>query len=199
MTPLELNLQLEKLFQLLFLNIYISPLLWYFMPTIVDVTFSILPISPFKLLCNLMAILSLYVTIKRNNKGITEWNKEIVIITGATSGMGAELADLLIKRGATVVNIDRLEPKDQKSVYFKCDLTKYDEIKDTIAQIKEKVGTPTMLVNNAGIVNGKSFVDLTVEQMENLFSCNLMSHLVLLKLVLPMFLENNKGHIVIDC
>ena len=54
----------------------------------------------------------------------------------------------------------------------------------------------TILINNAGIVNGKNILDLEYNEIKNIFNINIMSHFWLCKQFLPDMINLNKGHIV---
>jgi len=59
-----------------------------------------------------------------------------------------------------------------------------------------QLGTPTILINNAAIVNGKSLLDLPVEEIERNFRVNLLSHFYTLKNFLPGMVRVGHGTIV---
>jgi NAD(P)-dependent dehydrogenase (short-subunit alcohol dehydrogenase family) len=50
--------------------------------------------------------------------------------------------------------------------YYKCDVSKWDEVEAVSKRIVDELGHPTILVNNAGVVQGKSLVDLSVADIE---------------------------------
>jgi NAD(P)-dependent dehydrogenase (short-subunit alcohol dehydrogenase family) len=65
-----------------------------------------------------------------------------------------------------------------------------------ISSNKFQLGTPTILINNAAIVNGKPLLDLSVEDIERNFSVNLLSHFYTLKNFLPGMVRAGHGTIV---
>ena len=70
-------------------------------------------------------------------------------------------------------------------------------MKSTGNRIKKEVGSVSILINNAGIMNhGKLFLQLSEEEIMRLFNVNLFSHFWLCKEFLPEMIELNKGHIV---
>lgn len=50
--------------------------------------------------------------------------------------------------------------------YYKCDVSKPEEVEAVAKQVVEELGHPTILVNNAGVVQGKSLVDLSVADIQ---------------------------------
>lgn len=58
------------------------------------------------------------------------------------------------------------------------------------------MGTPTILINNAGIVNGKPLLDTPIEAIERNFNVNLLAHFYTLKTFLPGMLRQGRGTIV---
>lgn len=59
-----------------------------------------------------------------------------------------------------------------------------------------KIGTPTILVNNAAVVNGKSILELRPEELDRNFRVNLLSHYHTIQAFLPGMLEEERGTIV---
>lgn len=59
-----------------------------------------------------------------------------------------------------------------------------------------QLGTPTILINNAGIVNGKRLLDLSLDEIDNNFRVNLLSHFYTLKTFLPGMIRAGRGTIV---
>lgn len=103
-------------------------------------------------------------------------NKEIIIITGGTSGLGLELVKQSIARGLFVCNIDwnqskmkELE-KDYEENYkgFVGDISDESFIKNTITEIS-KIGNIKYLVNNAGEPSFKLPCDYSKEDIEKCF------------------------------
>jgi short-subunit dehydrogenase len=59
-----------------------------------------------------------------------------------------------------------------------------------------QLGTPTILINNAGIVNGKRLLDLALDEIDNNFRVNLLSHFYTLKTFLPGMIRAGRGTVV---
>lgn len=80
--------------------------------------------------------------------------------------------------------------------YFPCDLANPDAIKTVTANINKHIGAPTILINNAGFVRGKSILDCTDEDLRLTFQINTISHYQLAQAFLPAMIKNNHGMIV---
>lgn len=132
---------------------------------------------------------------------------KVVIITGASSGIGLATAKEFSKLGASVVlaarNIDKLtELCDQmkalgaKSVIaIKTDVQKQDDCKALIDKAISKFGRIDILVNNAGISMRAMFKDLDLKVIKNLMDVNFWGTVYCTKYALPWLLQT-KGSVV---
>ncbi|GFS04278.1 epidermal retinal dehydrogenase 2 [Elysia marginata] len=132
---------------------------------------------------------------------------EIVLITGAASGMGREMVLEFAKLGAITVALDvnRCGLEDTKGLVeniggkcytYVCDVSDKVQVRQVANQVRAHVGDVTIIVNNAGVVSGKKLLDLTDEEIERTMGVNLMAQIWITKEFLPSMLENNHGHIV---
>lgn len=80
--------------------------------------------------------------------------------------------------------------------YYKCDLTNTSQLSSVATKIRSEVGTPTILVNNAGVARGKSILDATEKDIRFVFDVNTLAHYWTVKEFLPDMIKNNHGHIV---
>ncbi|EDM11622.1 similar to short chain dehydrogenase reductase 9 (predicted) [Rattus norvegicus] len=133
---------------------------------------------------------------------------EIVLITGAGSGLGRLLAMHFANHGATLVlwdinqegNMETYklvkQKGDVKVFAYKCDCSNRTEVYRVADQVREEVGDVTILINNAGIVTGKSFLDTPDHLVEKSFLVNAISHFWICKTFLPAMINANHGHLV---
>ncbi|XP_011640988.1 short-chain dehydrogenase/reductase family 16C member 6-like [Pogonomyrmex barbatus] len=133
---------------------------------------------------------------------------EIVLVTGAGQGIGKELAIGYASLGATVVCWDQNEEINKKtmndikkmgknSVYaYQCDVSDRKEVFRVAEKVKKEVGDVTILINNAGIVYVKSFLNHSLDEIKRVIDVNVMAHFWTLKAFLPSMIEKNHGHIV---
>ncbi|KKA27113.1 hypothetical protein TD95_005199 [Thielaviopsis punctulata] len=127
-------------------------------------------------------------------------SEEIIVITGGASGLGLLIAEVYGMRGATVAVLDvvELESGEARGVtYYKCDVSDKARLAEVAKQIERDLGPPTVLVNNAGVVIGKSLLDLTVPEIEKSVNTNFLAHFYTLKTFLPYLTTSPRGGTVV--
>ncbi len=130
------------------------------------------------------------------------------IITGGSSGIGAELARRLRGRGANLALIARDPAKLEKMRrellaargggeigIFPCDVTDYKAAASVIGRIADSFGPPDFLFNFAGILSSGYFEELPVEDFRRVMETNFFG-LLTTKAALPYFKSKRGGHIV---
>ncbi|CAG8447244.1 11405_t:CDS:2 [Ambispora gerdemannii] len=129
---------------------------------------------------------------------LVTWDDEIVLVTGGSRGIGGLLAETLALRHVNVVVLDLVPPEIENGNinFYKCDVSDLDQVKNVAKEIIEDVGHPTILVNNAGILRGKTILDGSEEDIQETINTNLLSSFWTTKVFLPNMIENNHGHIV---
>ncbi|KAJ9647237.1 hypothetical protein H2199_002224 [Coniosporium tulheliwenetii] len=108
-----------------------------------------------------------------------DWRKEIVVVTGGCSGIGELMVRKFAKNSIKVVALDLNPPKTPfpaKALFYKTDVTFSSAIRETAQQIRQEVGEPTVLINNAGIGHVKPILNETEEQIKRTFDVNIMAH-----------------------
>lgn len=133
---------------------------------------------------------------------------EIVLVTGAGSGIGKEIALKYASLGATVVCWDLNEDGNNATVReikqlgktkafgYKCDVSNREEVFKTAEKVRAEVGNVTILINNAGIVYCRPLLDQTPEEIKRIFSVNVLAHCWTVQAFLPHMIQKNYGHIV---
>ena len=136
---------------------------------------------------------------------------QVVLITGGGSGIGRLLAVKLASRGADPVIWDlneegmketsdlvRQATSGQRTCRsYVVDVADRESVYEAAARVVRDVGRPIdLLINNAGIVNGKRLLDLPDDRMVKLMNVNIMAHFWTVKAVLPSMIARNSGHIV---
>ncbi|ETN39653.1 uncharacterized protein HMPREF1541_05879 [Cyphellophora europaea CBS 101466] len=131
------------------------------------------------------------------------WGSEIAVITGGSSGIGASVVQQLLERepDARVVVIDfcPLEftpPANSKVHCYHCDLSKSDALKAVCERIRTEVGSPTILINSAGLTRGQTITGGKYHDVELTFKTNIIAPFLLVKEFLPAMVGRNHGHIV---
>lgn len=122
-----------------------------------------------------------------------------VLITGGASGIGKRMAEEMDKQGAHVIVWDieegRFDNPGSISSY-RCDLSDKNEIMETAERVQQEIGHPDILINNAGVVSGKTFMECEDQKIEQTVKVNILAYLWTVRAFLPAMLERNSGHIV---
>uniref|UniRef100_A0A8C8DZX0 Short chain dehydrogenase/reductase family 16C, member 5a n=1 Tax=Oryzias sinensis TaxID=183150 RepID=A0A8C8DZX0_9TELE len=152
---------------------------------------------------NVESFIHLFVPRRRKNI-----SGEVVLITGAGSGIGRLMAQEFAALGTVLVLWDinkdgvketaRLAQSNGaiKVHHYLCDCSDKNEVYRVADQVKREVGDVSILVNNAGIVTGKKFIDAPDSLIEKTMEVNTMAHFWTYKAFLPAMIANNHGHLV---
>ncbi|MDD6463916.1 MAG: SDR family oxidoreductase [Clostridiaceae bacterium] len=131
-----------------------------------------------------------------------------VLITGSARGIGAQTAKLFAAEGYNViVNYNTSEKEAAEtcreirlgggnSVMIQADVSKRSEAERLFAEAKTEFGAIDTLVNNAGIAQVKLFTDVTDEDYDRMFDCNVRSVFNCCQLALPDMIHNKFGRII---
>ena len=136
-----------------------------------------------------------------------DYSGKVVVITGASSGIGEQSAEEFAKLHANVILVSRNEEKLQEiaiqlSKYktrvfvYACDVSKKDQVDTMGKTIIEKFGTVDVLVNNAGFGIHNTVNEIKIEEMESQMMTNFFGMIYCTKAFLPKMLEQRSGHIV---
>ena len=131
---------------------------------------------------------------------------KVVVITGASSGIGKALASLFFKRGARLVLVARTESKlvemtssinnlGGDAIYVVADVSNQLDCSNVIMQAVDKFGGIDILVNNAGISMRALFIDLNLTDFEKVMNSNFYGTIYMTKYALKYILER-KGSII---
>lgn len=129
---------------------------------------------------------------------------KVIVITGASIGIGASLAAIVAKRGAHVVLAARRETElsavakqiGGSSLVVPTDVTKRDEVERLCDRAIAKFGHIDVVVNNAGRGISRMVSELTDADIDDMMSINLKSVVYGIQAVLPHFRERKRGHII---
>lgn len=132
---------------------------------------------------------------------------DIVLITGGGSGIGRLMSLDLARRGATIVTwdvntsgneetVEKIKAAGGKAYSFTVDITNRDAVYRLAAEVKQKIGDITILVNNAGIVSGSYILDTNDRSIVKTLEVNSIAHFWTIKAFLPRMIEKKRGHIV---
>ncbi len=131
---------------------------------------------------------------------------KIVVITGASSGIGAAAAFEFADRGARVVmvsrNAGRLERAREelagigKTEAMTCDVSDSGQVSEMARQVLDRFGQVDVLVNNAGYAVYGTVSQLSVGEIEGQMRTNYLGMVYCTKGFLPSMIKRNRGHIV---
>ena len=133
---------------------------------------------------------------------MNETTRTVAIVTGGSSGIGAQTALRLAERGHSVVitgrDRDRLAQVASRTaqiVAIRADMADSKDLEALVEQTIERFGRIDMLINNAGMFTAGPFEDLEVSQLQRIFEINAVGPAVLSRLCMP-YLEQADGAIV---
>ncbi|WP_408006664.1 SDR family NAD(P)-dependent oxidoreductase [Pseudalkalibacillus sp. A8] len=133
---------------------------------------------------------------------------KIVVITGASSGIGAEIARMIASKGWAPVlmarSFDKLEhlrneiKNDYKTTAhtFQLDVQDKNHVESVFNQMQLEVGAIDVLINNAGFGIFDYFHEAKMEDIEGMFNTNVLGLMACTKAVLPGMIERKRGHII---
>jgi NADP-dependent 3-hydroxy acid dehydrogenase YdfG len=129
---------------------------------------------------------------------------KVVVITGASSGIGAALAEVLAARGATVVLVARREDV-LRAVAARCgerayplvaDVTRREDVRRVVEETIRRLGRIDVWVNNAGRGISREPSELTDDDLDDMMRINVKSVLYGMQEVLPHFKQRGDGHVI---
>lgn len=126
-----------------------------------------------------------------------EQNKDkVVIITGASSGIGKETAKCFMQKGFKVYGLSRRTFEEQGIISLSCDVTDSEQVKNVVNDIFEKEGRIDVLINNAGFGISGSVENQDMESIKRLFDVNFFGVVNVTKQVLPILRNQGGGKII---
>jgi 3-oxoacyl-[acyl-carrier protein] reductase len=138
---------------------------------------------------------------------MTSERSRAVLVTGAGSGIGRAIAEKLAKDGERVVVNDlkgetadevvaRIKDSGGEAAPAPGDVSDPESVQRIVEAAHEVYGPPEILVNNAGFLQQKRFVDLTVEDFDRMIAVHLRGTFLCTSAVLPDMLSRGSGIIV---
>ena len=132
------------------------------------------------------------------------WDGAVAVVTGASRGIGREVAKQAARHGASVGlvarSVDDLEAVlaeiGGRGAVAVADVADRPAAEEAVARLAADLGPVDILVNNAGIGSYGRVSELAVEEFERVMRVNYFSAVYVTKAVLPSMLERRRGHIV---
>ena len=130
--------------------------------------------------------------------------EKIVLVTGASRGIGREIAKELAQKGYKVIanynksreEAEKLQQENENIEIYKADVSKREEVTKMVQDVIKKYGKIDILINNAGISQEKLFTDVTDEDWNTMINNNLYSVFCVTQEVLPNMLSRKQGCII---
>ena len=135
------------------------------------------------------------------------FKEKIVLITGASSGIGAETAKQFAALGATTLLIGRNEERLLRvsqeikngsgfSRYFVVDIGDYKAVNAIADKIKKEIGIPDIIINNAGGGKWRFIEETEYEDVISMIKAPFLGAFFITKAFMPDLLKRNSGHII---
>lgn len=133
-----------------------------------------------------------------------KWNDSVVLISGASSGIGAQLARQAVAKGSrvgllarTTADLEGLRAElGERCVVATADVTSREQVAAAVEHVSSALGPVDICVNNAGIGLYGAFLDADVEDVDRMMRTNYLGVVHLLKAVLPGMVARRRGHLV---
>lgn len=119
--------------------------------------------------------------------------QKVVVITGASSGIGREMAGQMAKKGFTVYDLSRRDMPQENVHHIACDVTKRDTIKAAIERIKAETGRIDILVLCAGSGVAGALEHMTDEEIQFQFDVNAFGPIKVVQEALPLMRSQEKN------
>lgn len=125
-----------------------------------------------------------------------ENSQKIVLLTGASGGLGSAIAKHLTKQNYKVYGTGRKKTKSENFTWLYMDLSDQSSIDRAVAEILEKEKKIDILINNAGIGITGSIEETKLDQIRKVFEVNFFGMLYTIQKVLPVMREQGTGTII---
>ncbi len=138
---------------------------------------------------------------------MADLKNKVAIVTGARQGMGRADALILAKAGAKVLVsdiskedcekvVEEIKKQGGEAIAVKCDVSKKKEVDDMVKQAIDKWGKIDILINNAGICQFKSFLEMTEEEWDKTLDINLKGYFLCAQACAKEMAKQKSGVIV---
>lgn len=143
--------------------------------------------------------------LSREGKTMEKIEGKVVVITGASSGLGEATARALAERGAKLIlgarRIDRLQSLaaalgQEGEIAVETDVTKADQVKRLVDRALEMHGRIDVMLNNAGIMPQAPLERLRVDEWDRMIDVNVKGVLYGIAAALPQMIRQKSGHFI---
>lgn len=131
---------------------------------------------------------------------VTMFKDYDVVITGANSGIGLEASKRFLDRGARVFGLDLrfrdIDSLGDQFIPIRCDVTKPDQIKESVRKIEELADKIDVLITNAGKTYLDTINKLNYRKLDNCYELHLKHHLIFIKELIPLLKRSKHANII---
>jgi NAD(P)-dependent dehydrogenase (short-subunit alcohol dehydrogenase family) len=122
----------------------------------------------------------------------------VAIVTGGSRGIGRTILERLSELGARVASLDITAPiaVHKDALHVACDVTDEASVATAVGVVTDKFGSPTILVNNAGVTQGFEPAEMTSQEWDRFFALDLKAAWLCAREVLPAMRAARLGAIV---
>ena len=121
----------------------------------------------------------------------------VIVISGASSGIGKVTAEYYHKQGDKVIGLSRSYPKDEYGYdYVLCDLGKKESVENAFTEISKLTNHVDVLINCAGIGISGAVEYTSLEEVNKIFQVNVIGQYHITKVLISLIRESKKGKII---
>jgi NAD(P)-dependent dehydrogenase (short-subunit alcohol dehydrogenase family) len=133
--------------------------------------------------------------------------RRVAVVTGAGRGIGAAIARRLAADGHLVAVADAhggraeqaaraIDPAGKRAAAVMADVSDAVSVADMVAEVTNRLGAPSILVNNAGVISAAPFTELAESEWDRILGVNLKGQYLCARAVLPAMLRQGWGRII---
>src|SRR5258705_5523498 len=149
----------------------------------------------------------MWLNYSRRRKRTMEFANQVVLITGASNGIGRQLAVDFAARGAMVAGCGRSIPRlkevlvevrrtSPRSAMIGCDVSDAEQVRGMTAKILADYGKIDILINNAGVGMRQPFVDMPLSMIEEIVRTNFLAAVYCTPELIPSMSARDARHII---
>lgn len=139
---------------------------------------------------------------------VKRFQRQVVIVTGASRGIGRGIANLFAKEGAKLILVGRdteqleavkiaIEAMGEQAIWIKADVSNPEDMDRMVQQVLQKYGRVDALCHNAGIYPHARLENMTLEDWQKVIDVNLTGTFLAVKTCIPTMKNQGSGKIVV--
>ncbi|MCL4480138.1 MAG: SDR family oxidoreductase [Candidatus Thermoplasmatota archaeon] len=121
---------------------------------------------------------------------------KVVIVTGASMGIGMAIAERFVEEGSEVIDLSINTPSNASYSHIECDVTDPVQVRTSLGHIFEEYGSIGVLINNAGIESYGNIEKMSIEEWRTIINVNLFGYYHASKFAIPYMLKSRDPSIV---